>query len=186
MSDLRPILTSRQQRVVRQQRIKQLIPWFVVFALGGLVGYVIAPDPHVIDANSGCTYSNVIPAKVLPKPTDVKVNVYNATKRVGLASITSVDLHLRGFKQGVVDSSSEDVAGIAIIRYAPGARPAADRLAAYVPGALMKLDRSKPNADKAVDLILGDAFGQLAPDEQVSAILAVPSASASGKGCPTF
>lgn len=184
MSEMRPILSSRQQRVLRQQRIKQLVPWLIIFVFGGAVGYVIAPDPQVIDPASGCTYTNVIPAEVLPKPKDVTVNVFNATKRVGLASITSVDLHLRGFKQGAIDSSSEDIPGIAIIRYADGARAYADRLAAYVPGALLKRDENKQ--DKTVDLVLGDAFGQLAPNEQVAAILAVPSASASGKACPKF
>lgn len=186
MSEMRPVLSSRQQRVLRQQRIRKFVPWLIVLLIGGAVGYVVAPDPQVIDPASGCTYTNVIPAKVLPKPKDVTVNVYNATKRVGLASITSVDLHLRGFKQGLVESSDEDIAGIAIIRYASGARSYADRLAAYVPGAVMKLDPTKPKGERAVDLVLGDAFGQLAPNEQVAAMLAVPSASASGKGCPNF
>lgn len=184
MSDMRPMLSSRQRRVLRQQRIKQFVPWVLIFSLGGLVGYVIAPDPQVIDPASGCSYTNVIPAEVLPKPKDVTVNVFNATKRVGLASITSVDLHLRGFAQGAIDSSDADIAGIAIIRYARGARPYADRLAAYVPGAVLQLDDQKPKSDKSVDLILGDSFGQIAPNEQVAAILAVPSASASGKACP--
>lgn len=184
MSEIRPLLSSRQQRVLRRQRIKQSVPWLIIFTIGGAVGYAIAPDPQVIDPASGCTYTNVIPADVLPKPKEVTVNVYNATKRVGLASITSVDLRLRGFKQGVVDSSSDDIPGIAIIRYADGARAYADRLAAYVPGALLKRDTAKK--DKSIDLYLGDAFGQLAPNEQVAAILAVPSASASGKACPTF
>lgn len=184
MSEIRPILSSRQKRVLRQQRLKQLIPWLAIFALGGIVGYVIAPDPQVIDPASGCTYSNVIPAEVLPKPKAITVNVFNATKRVGLASITSVDLHLRGFKEGAVDSSDENIPGIAIIRYADGARAYAERLAAYVPGALLKRDEAKQ--DNTVDLYLGDAFGQLAPNEQVAAILAVPSASASGKSCPKF
>ena len=152
--------------------------------VGGLVGYAIAPDPQVIDPSSGCTYSKVIPAQVLPKPNQITVNVFNSTKRVGLASITSVDLNLRGFRKGAVESSNEDIAGIAIIRYGVGSRPAADRLAAYVPGAVLELDKTKTN--KTIDLIIGNAFGQLAPNEQVSAILAVPSTSASGKGCPTF
>lgn len=184
MSDLRPILSSRQQRVLRRQRLKQLVPWLFVFAIGGAIGYVVAPDPQVIDPASGCTYTNVIPADVLPKPKTVTVNVFNATKRVGLASITSVDLHLRGFKEGAVDSSAENIPGIAIIRYATGGRASAERLAAYIPGALLKVDATKQDA--TVDLYLGDAFGQLAPNEQVAAILAVPSASASGKSCPKF
>lgn len=186
MSDLRPPLSSRQRRVLRQQRIKQYLPWAAMLLLGGLIGYVVAPNPQVIDPASGCTYTNVIPADVLPTPKQITVNVFNSTKRVGLASITSVDLNLRGFKKGAIESSDEDIPGIAIIRYAEGSRPAADRLAAYVPGAVMELDKVKPKTDRSIDLILGNAFGQLAPNEQVSAILAVPSASASGAGCPTF
>lgn len=184
MSDLRPPLSSRQRRVLRQQRLKQYIPWAAMLLLGGVMGYVVAPDPQVIDPSSGCTYTNVIPAKVLPKPNQITVNVFNSTKRVGLASITSVDLTLRGFKKGLIESSDEDIAGIAIIRYGSGSRPAADRLAAYVPGAVLKLNKAK--TDNSVDLIVGNAFGQLAPNEQVAAILAVPSVSPSGAGCPTF
>lgn len=184
MSEMRPLLSSRQRRVVRQQRLRHHVPWLLVFVLGGVVGYVIAPDPQVLDPASGCTYVNVIPAQVLPKPKSITVNVFNATKRVGLASITSVDLRLRGFKQGVVESSSEDIPGIAVIRYGAGGRAKAERLAAYVPGAVMQLQKAKSGA--AIDLVLGDAFGKLAPNEQVAAILAVPSASASGQGCPQF
>lgn len=186
MSEMRPLLSSRQQRVVRQQRLRRSVPWLLVFVLGGIVGYVVAPDPQVIDPSSGCVYTNVIPAQVLPKPRQITVNVYNATKRVGLASITSVDLGLRGFKKGLVESSDENIPGIAVIRYAPGSRPSADRLAAYIPGAVLKVDDTKPKGAPAIDLLLGDSFGQLAPNEQVAAILAVPSASASGKSCPNF
>ncbi len=180
----RPHLSSYQYRVRRRDRLKVVLPFLLVFAIGFGVAWVVKPAQHVISTASGCTYSQVIPAKVLPHPSAITVNVYNATKRVGLASLTSVDLRTRGFKSGIVASSSENIKGIAEIRYGAGFRPAANRLAAYVPGGVVKRDATKKPGDSSVDLIIGDSFGQLAPDQQVSAILAIPSAQASGKGCP--
>ena len=181
----RPHLRSYQKRVTRQERLKALAPFVAIFALGFLAAWLVKPGPAVVDPASGCTYTSVIPAKVLPKPRSVTVNVYNATKRVGLASITSIDLKTRGFAAGIVGSSSEDIKGIGYIRYGSGNKAAADRLAAYVPGALEQRVHREPG-DTSVDLVLGNAFGQIAPDEQVAAILAIPSTQASGKGCPTL
>ena len=179
----RPHLSSYQRRVSRKERLKTLSPFIVVFVVGFIAAWIIKPGPAVVDAASGCTYTSVIPAKVLPRPKDVTVNVYNATKRVGLASITAIDLKTRGFRGGTVGSSSEDIKGIGFIRYGAGHKAAADRLAAYVPGALeQKVTRDAKDA--SIDLVLGDAFGQIAPDEQVAAMLSIPSTQASGKGCP--
>jgi len=181
----RPHLESRHRRVSRGDQAKRVAPWLAVFLIGFAAAWLVKPGPQVIDPALGCTYTSVIPAKVLPKPKQITVNVFNSTKRVGLASITSIDLKIRGFKAGLVESSSEDIAGIAIIRYGKGNKAAADRLAAYVPGALLQV-AAKEAGDASVDLVLGNAFGAIAPDAQAAAILAIPSASASGKGCPTF
>ncbi len=182
----RPHLSSYQYRVRRRDRLKAVLPFLLVFAIGFGAAWLVKPGARVVNTKSDCTFIQVIPAKVLPHPSAITVNVYNATKRVGLAAITAVDLRTRGFKNGIVGSSSANIKGIAEIRYAAGHRPAADRLAAYVPGGVAKVDPTKKPNDGSVDLIIGDSFGQLAPDQQVSAILAIPSAQASGKGCPTF
>ena len=179
----RPHLVSRRRRVSRSEQLRRFAPFLVVFGIGFAAAWLVKPGPQVVDPTLGCTYTSVIPAEVLPKPKQVTVNVFNSTKRVGLASITSIDLKLRGFKAGLVESSSENIPGIAIIRYGAGNKAAADRLAAYVPGALLQVAK-KDAADTSVDLILGEAFGAIAPNEQAAAILAIPSASASGKGCP--
>lgn len=181
----RPHLESRHRRVSRLDQAKRIAPWLAVFLIGFLAAWIVKPGPQVIDTSLGCTYTSVIPANVLPKPKAITVNVYNSTTRVGLASITSIDLKLRGFKIGVVESSSENLKGIGEIRFGANSRPAAQRLAAYVPGALIK--QVKRNAkDTSVDLILGPAFGNIAPNEQAAAMLAIPSASPSGKGCPVL
>ena len=182
----RPHLVSRHRRVSRSEQAKRLAPWAAIFLIGFIAAWILKPGPPAVDTSLGCTYTSVIPAKVLPAPKQITVNVYNSTKRVGLASITSIDLKLRGFKQGVVDSSSEDLKGIGEIRYSAAAKPRAQRLAAYVPGALMKQVKRADAKDLSVDLVLGPSFGNIAANEQAAAMLAIPSASPSGKGCPTL
>ncbi len=180
----RPHLESRHRRISRGDQFKRIAPWTAVFMIGFLAAWIVKPGPVAVDHSLGCTYVSVIPAKVLPLPKQVTVNVYNSTKRVGLASITSIDLKLRGFKAGIVDSSSEDLKGIGEIRFGAKARAAAQRLSAYVPGGLMKQITRADAKDVSVDLVLGPAFGNIAPNEQAAAMLAIPSASPSGKGCP--
>ena len=181
----RPHLTSRHRRVSQFELTKQSAPWLAVFLLGFLAAWMVKPGAPAVDSSLGCTYTSVIPAKVLPLPKAITVNVYNSTKRVGLASITAIDLKLRGFRSGLVSSSPENLHGIGEIRFDARSRPAAQRLSAYVPGALMK-QVQRAAKDSSVDLILGPAFGNIAPNEQAAAMLAIPSASPSGKGCPTL
>ena len=45
------------------------------------------------------------PAKVLPKPAAIKVNIYNATPRSGLAKAAADELKKRGFAIGRVDNA---------------------------------------------------------------------------------
>ena len=180
----RPILSSRQRRVERNNRLRAVIPFLVVFLIGFGLAWLVKPGAKAVDPTTGCRYVSVIPAKVLPKPSQITVNVYNSTKRVGLAAITAIDLKTRGFKGGIVGSSKDNIRGIGEIRYGSGSRAAAERVAAYAPGTLLKHDPTKKPGDASIDLVLGEAFGQLAPDAQVQVILAIPSAQAVGKGCP--
>lgn len=182
----RPHLESRHRRISRLDQFKRIAPWTAVFMIGFLAAWIVKPGAPEVDTTLGCTYTSVIPAKVLPAPQTITVNVFNSTKRVGLASITGIDLKLRGFKQGVVASSSEDLQGIGEIRYGAAAKQQAQRLAAYVPGALLKQVKRADAKDLSVDLVLGPAFGNIAPNEQAAAMLAIPSASPSGKGCPVL
>ena len=115
----------------RRDRLRTAVPFVVVFVIGFAIAWAVKPGPAVVDPTSGCTYTSIIPADVLPPTKRITVNVFNATKRVGLAKITSVDLKLRGFRIGTVDSSPEDIKGIAIIRYGASSKPSADRLAAW-------------------------------------------------------
>ena len=186
-SSQRPLLSSYQRRVSRRERLLQLAPWLGVFLVGFLLAWFIKPSgPDPEDLPGKCALVSVVPGDVLPAPRDITVNVYNATKRVGLASITSVDLHTRGFKVGIVGSSDATVRGIGVIRYVAGSRGAADRLAAYVPGALFREITREDAQDVSVDLVVGDAFTAVAPDVQAKAVLSVPLTKPSGLGCPVL
>ncbi len=184
-TDHRPHLRSYQRRVTRRDRLRALAPFAALFVLGFVAAWLVKPAHPIVEIKANCTFSTVIPAKVLPKPASITVNVYNATKRVGLASITSIDVGSRGFRTGIVGSSSANIPGVGYIAYGPGSRPAAQRLAAYLPGVQLRQIARKPS-DPSIDLVLGDAFNTLVPDQQAAAILSVPSPRASGKDCPVL
>ncbi|OON79166.1 LytR C-terminal domain-containing protein [Streptomyces tsukubensis] len=113
----------------------------------------------------GCTRPSPSPAReaALPKPGQVKVNVYNATPREGLAKDTADELKKRGFAIGKVGNAPEQfdkkVKGAGLLL---GARASADStfpvLGTQLAGAGTKTDA---RTGKDVDLIIGDGFKQL-------------------------
>lgn len=96
----------------------------------------------------------------LPKPAKIKVNVYNATPRGGLAKAAADELKKRGFAIGKVGNApaayDKKVAGTGILLGAPtavnGTFPV---LGTQLPGTATKTDARK-TAD--VDLIIGTKF----------------------------
>lgn len=95
-------------------------------------------------------------------PSQVTVNVYNATKRNGLGSATSKLVAARGFVIGTVsnDPMKKAVAAPAEVRFGPAGETSAALVVALVPGAVPVKDT---RADASVDLVIGDAFKELAP-----------------------
>ena len=125
----------------------------------------------------------VTPAEVLPLASRVTINVYNSTKRVGLAGDAAKLLGVRGFKIAKVEN---DPLGIVIegegeIRYGPKGEAGAKLMAYHFPTATLVNDGRK---GKRVDVVLGQQFADLANDAEVVAQLAQPSPSASPQGCP--
>jgi hypothetical protein len=135
------------------------------------------------DATPNPCATEMVPAsEVLPPPSKVKVNVYNATGVAGLASKTASALEKAGFKVGKVanDPVGRTITGVGQIRYGPKAVKRAELLSLYVPGAvLVELTRTGPK----VDLAMGDSFEGLAPEQQVNAALASPRPVVTGVGC---
>ena len=130
----------------------------------------------------GCTTVMVTPAEVLPLASRVTVNVYNSTKRVGIAGETSKLLKVRGFKIAKVENDplGVGVEGVGEIRFGTKGELNAQLMAYHFPDATqIKDDRG----GKRIDVVLGQQFSDLADDAEVVAQLAQPSASASPEGC---
>lgn len=128
------------------------------------------------------------PARALPKPADITVNVYNATKRTGLAKETADALKKRGFTIGKVGNApaayDKKVKDAGLLLGAPGAANGAfDVLGTQLSGARTKND-ARPGKD--VDLIIGDRFTDLAAKrdaDRALAALAAPKPKPSGERC---
>ncbi|WP_437075176.1 LytR C-terminal domain-containing protein [Streptomyces sp. enrichment culture] len=127
------------------------------------------------------------PAKALPAPRTLTVNVLNATTRQGLAKQTADELKKRGFRIGKVGNATaqydKKVKGTGILLGPATALPV---LATQLTGA-----ESRPQADRrgtAVDLIIGDRFRALNPkaaaDQALTELTAPqPTPSAQRKNC---
>ncbi len=105
-----------------------------------------------------------------PAPSKVRVNVYNATKRSGLAVTVAASLRTRGFVVGTVsnDPLGKTVAGTAEIRSGV-ASPAAITVWLHVPGAVRVADTRR---DGSVDLVLGNSWTALRTPAQAAAAAA--------------
>ncbi|MGR8009676.1 LytR C-terminal domain-containing protein [Streptomyces hypolithicus] len=121
-----------------------------------------------------------------PLPRTIKVNVYNATPRGGLAKETADELKKRGFTIGKVGNApaqyDKKVKGAGILLGAPKA------LSGELPvlGTQLKGARQKADARRGtdVDLILGTGFKKLdtrKDADKALAVLAKPSPAPSGK-----
>ncbi len=101
-----------------------------------------------------------VPAKVLPKPAAIKVNIYNATPRSGLAKAAADELEKRGFVIGEVDNApaayDKKVPGTGLLLGGPTAADGSfPVLATQLPGAEQKTDARRTGD---VDLIIGTKF----------------------------
>ena len=125
----------------------------------------------------------VTPAEGLPRASQVTLNVYNSTKRVGLAGDTAKLLGVRGFKIAAVENDplGVPIEGVGEIRYGPKGEAAARLVAFHFPDAVLIEDGRK---GKKVDVSLGRQFVDLVNDAEVVAQLALPSPSPSPEGCP--
>lgn len=119
-------------------------------------------------ANAAAAARQVEPK--LPAAAQIKLNVYNATDRQGLAAATAATLKQRGFAIGKVtnDPLKANLTVAAQIRGATASAPAMRVVAAEVAGSQLKPDT---RTDGTVDLVLGSGFTALASPDQVSAAL---------------
>jgi len=125
-------------------------------------------------------------AKVLPKPAAIKVNIYNATPRSGLAKAAADELKKRGFVIGKVDNApaayDKKVPGTGMLLGGPAAMNGSfPVLSTQLPGAAQKTD-ARSTAD--VDLIIGTKFKAFStPAAAASALTALTKPAPAPSAC---
>lgn len=125
-------------------------------------------------------------AKVLPKPAAIKVNIYNATPRSGLAKAAADELKKRGFVIGKVDNApaayDKKVPGTGMLLGGPTAMNGSfPVLATQLPGATQKTD-TRSTAD--IDLIIGTKFTTFStPAAAATALVALTKPAPAPSSC---
>ncbi|MFD3521691.1 LytR C-terminal domain-containing protein [Streptomyces sp. NPDC058653] len=123
--------------------------------------------------------------KTLPKPAQIKVNVYNATPRAGLAKTTADELKKRGFVIGKVGNApakyDKKIPGTGILLGAPAAADGP----LTVLGVQLKGVKSEHDTrtTKDVDLLIGTAFKSLSVKKDADQALATLTRPAPGGPC---
>lgn len=109
---------------------------------------------------SASTTAVVAPAPSL-EPSQVTVNVYNATSTAGLAGRTGDAVRARGFTVGTVanDPEGAQIEGVGVIRHGELGLEGAQLLLASVPEGVELVDDGRGSA--SVDLVLGDQWQDL-------------------------
>lgn len=116
-------------------------------------------------------------------PRDVRVRVYNATDRSGLAARVASQLQSRGFAVPEIDNdpAGGTVTEPAQVRYGPQGLAAARAVAAQVPGAVL-VDDGREGSD--VDLALGAGYGdRLASSDTVATLTTPVPVTGTPDGC---
>jgi hypothetical protein len=135
--------------------------------------------PVAARARPSCPPTQAAPTVVAARA--VHLNVYNATKRRGLASDVAKELRKRGFLVGKVsnDPASRKVTGVAEVRASTAGAGAARTVGAQVTSFVAIPDQRK---DASVDLVLGAAFHSLRTAAAATVALK-PTPSPRPSGC---
>jgi hypothetical protein len=123
---------------------------------------------------SGFTALAPRPPVEQPRPSQVKVNVYNATWRPGLAKEVQEDLGSRGFKPGEMGNDPDKAFlpdDTAWIRYGKEHFLEAKLLAQHVPGAVLK---PITREGAVLDLVIGNKYDSLTPFADVPPLPPLP------------
>jgi hypothetical protein len=115
-----------------------------------------------------CGEGDVVANLRLPDPTEIKINVYNATDQTGLAARVGENFSNRDFQVLGHDDEPQDaeLSEVAVLRYGPQAVGAAHVLRAYfLNTAVTEFDLNR--TDDVVDVVIGSGFRQLATETEV-------------------
>lgn len=144
----------------------------LVLAAGILVIVAITKDTQTDSAHQAQTCpSGYVQANLrLPEdPKTVKINVYNATDTVSLATNVGTDFRNRRFNviKMANDPLKKAVNDVAVLRYGPKTVGAAYLLDAYFLNAA-RHEFDVQRTDDVVDVVIGTGFRQLATSTEVA------------------
>ena len=190
MSMLTPLGQGERRRGAGRA-VRRIATVVLVLAVLGGAGYASwyylasrAPEP----VRTACPPAPTTAAPTLPPPAaakTVKVNVYNATTRSGLASTVADELKTRKFKIGAIanDPLKRKITAAAEVRHGPRGVAAARTVAAQVSGKVVLVPDKR--ADASVDLVTGSAWkATRSPAQAASALKAKPKVKAKATASP--
>jgi hypothetical protein len=153
---------SRSRRARRRRTLITLgiVALMLFFAFWYAYSYYQDSDKAGATPAPTCTPTSTSTASRVP--SQVTVNVYNATDRTGLAAKTASDVRKRGFKVSAVsnDPLQRQVAIAAEVRYGTAGVASAKLVLGLVKGSKAVRDS---RTDASVDLVLGAKFTALTP-----------------------
>lgn len=170
----------------RRGRGRRLLPVVLVIVLLAAAGagawwFTTQRGSGKVTATPKPTCPPTVPPPTVVPATQVKVNVFNATGRKGLAAEVATELHRRGFQIGTTanDPLKRNITGVAEVRASTAGKDAERTVAAHVGQVVAVPDQRK---DPSVDLVLGASFKGLVPPPQAAAALA-PTPAPRPSGC---
>ena len=157
------------------------IALLVLVSLAAVAWETASDDEPAVKATPRPSCPTPSPVASALAPGRVKVNVYNATDRRGLAARVAGELKRRGFKVAKIDNDplKRTVTGSAEIRHSTQGVAAARTVAAQVGTVVAVPDK---RTDASVDLVLGAAFIRLVTPAEAAAALS-PSPEPTPSGC---
>jgi hypothetical protein len=181
MSMLTPQGVAQRRSRPALRRVVSVLVVLVVLAAGSFAAWwFLVREAPAATARKDCPPAApaAAPAK-LPPPAaarTVKLNVYNATTRSGLAASVSGTFAQRGFRVASVanDPAKRRIAAAAEIRHGPKGAGGARTVAAHVDGDVVLLPDRRPDA--SVDLVLGASWAKARTPAAALAALKAPAA----------
>ena len=158
-------------------RVRALIFVAVLFITAGVVVIMaIGRDTQTRQSSSNPCPSGLVPAKIrMPERYEVTINVFNGTRKVGLAEDIGEEFKNRGFnvkKKGNLSGNKIYDNEIAIITFGPQAVGAAWLISAYFLVDEAKMNFDIKREDAVVDVTVGGQFQQLATTTEVNQSIA--------------
>lgn len=150
----------------------------LVYAVGNVPGFGRPSLP----AAGACSPGRTASGALLPAPVAVRVNVYNATDRQGLAATIAGELRAQGFSVAIVgnDPRHRTVKGHGEIRFGHAGALAAQTARTRLAGAKLVRDH---RPDATIDLVAGERFTHLRPPRTPSVASGAAGAGGHASGC---